>query len=112
MADLVAGLSWDGRMRHVRNAEYFAWRFRNPLHEYRFLFWDDDGLRGYLVMQRYLSEYVDNWLVNIVDWEASDDRIRRHLLEAVRRFGRFQRIQTWTVGMRESGTGAPARSRL
>ena len=52
MAGLIAGLSWDGRMRHVRNADYLTWRFRNPLHEYRFLFWDDDALRGYLVLQR------------------------------------------------------------
>src|SRR5262249_10682368 len=49
MARLVARLGYDGRIRHVRDAEYFAWRFRNPLHEYRFLYAGGSDLDGYLV---------------------------------------------------------------
>ena len=101
MAELVAGLPWDGRLRHLRTSDYFAWRFRNPLHEYRFLFWENGGLRGYLVLQRYLSDRLDQGCVNIVDWEASDEEIQTGLLEAALRWGRFPRIQTWTVGTRE-----------
>lgn len=101
MADLVARLPWDGRIRHVRDADYFEWRFRNPLHDYRFLFWDDGGLRGYLVLQRYLSDRLDQGCVNIADWEASDEAVQTALLETALHYGRFSRIQTWTVSLRE-----------
>ncbi len=101
MAALVARLPWDGRIRHVRDANYFAWRFRNPLHDYRFLFWDDGGLRGYLVLQRYLSDRADQGCVNIADWEASDEEVQAGLLETALRCGRFSRTQTWTVSLRD-----------
>ena len=101
MADLVAHLPWDGRIRHVRDAAYFAWRFRNPLHDYRFLFWDDDGLHGYLVLQRYLSDRADQGCINIADWEASDEHVRAALLDAALRCGRFHRVQAWTASVPE-----------
>jgi GNAT superfamily N-acetyltransferase len=101
MAELVARLPWDGRIRHVRDADYFAWRFRNPLHDYRFLFWDDGGLRGYLVLQRYLSDRADQVCVNITDWEASDHDVQAGLLDTALRCGRFSRIQTWAVSLGE-----------
>ena len=102
MAELVARLPWDGRIRHLRDAEYLAWRFGNPLHEYRFLFWDDGGLQGYLVLQRYLSERADRGCVNITDWEAADERIRSGLLETALTWGRFARLHVWTVGVSDS----------
>jgi GNAT superfamily N-acetyltransferase len=101
MADLVARLPWDGRIRHLRDVEYLAWRFRNPLQEYRFLFWDDGALRGYLVLQRYATDRADQDCVSIVDWEAADERIRADLLRAALRWGRFARVHAWTVGVSE-----------
>jgi hypothetical protein len=101
MAALVARLPWDGRIRHVRDADYLAWRFGNPLHDYRFLFWDDGGLQGYLVLQRYVSDRADRGCVNIVDWEASSEAIRTGLLTAALRAGRFTRLHTWTVSASE-----------
>jgi len=98
MADLVRHLPWDGRIRHVRDERYFSWRFRNPLHEYRFLFAGVRDLHGYLVLQRQLSKWADPGLVNIVDCEAVDDRVRADLFDAALRFGRFDRVQTWSVG--------------
>lgn len=92
MAALVARIPWDGRIRHVRNAAYFAWRFRNPLHEYRFLYWHDGGLQGYLVLQRSVSDLADAAIVSVLDWEASDDRVRAGLLDAALRCGRFERV--------------------
>jgi hypothetical protein len=71
MAELVARRPWDGRIRHLRDAEYFAWRFRDPLHDYRFLYWDDGGLRGYPVLQRYVSDRADHGCVNIADVAAA-----------------------------------------
>ena len=38
MARLVEDLGADGRIRHVRDARFFDWRFRNPFHEYRFIY--------------------------------------------------------------------------
>ncbi len=97
MAALVARLPWDGRIRHVRDAAYLSWRFRNPMHEYRFLFWDDGELQGYLVLQRYRSDRADQHCVNIVDWEAAGDRVRAGLLRAALAWGRFARVQLWTA---------------
>lgn len=95
MAALVDRLPWDGRIRHVRDFAYFEWRFRNPMREYRFLFWDDGGLQGYLVLQRSLSDASDQDLVNIADWEAADEHIAAELLRASLDRGRFARVQAW-----------------
>jgi len=104
MADLVARLPWDGRIRHVRDAAYFGWRFRNPLRQYRFLFWVETGggLRGYLVLHHRLGESSGLQRVNLVDWEGTDDQVRAGLLDAVLRWGRIPRLETWTAGVPES----------
>jgi len=36
MTDLVRRVGHDHRIRHVRDEIYFDWRFKNPLHDYRF----------------------------------------------------------------------------
>jgi hypothetical protein len=69
---LVASRPWDGRIRHTRDSAYFGWRFRHPFHEYRFLFWDDGELRGYLVLGRSLSQLDDTMRVRLVDWCVAD----------------------------------------
>lgn len=107
MAALVGRLPWDGRIRHVRDADYFSWRFGNPLNDYRFLFWNDGELRGYLVLQRYVSDRYDPGCVNIADWEASDEAVQTALLETALRCGRFARIHAWTVSL-----GEPVRTLL
>jgi len=102
MAALVARLPWDGRIRHVRSREYFEWRFRNPMHDYRFLYFvDDGGLRGYLVLQRSLSDRVDRARVNIADEEANEPAVRAALLRAALDLGRFDRVQAWTSSLPE-----------
>jgi GNAT superfamily N-acetyltransferase len=102
MAELVARLPWDGRIRHVRDARYFAWRFRNPLHEYRFLFAEDDCMQGYLVLQRTVSDRGDLERVNIVDWEAADEQVRADLLTTALRWGRFARVHAWRASAGDS----------
>lgn len=104
MADLVARLPWDGRIRHVRDAAYFGWRFRNPLRQYRFLFWMETGgaLRGYMVLHRRLGVGRGLQRVNLVDWEGADDQVRAGLLDAAMRWGRISRLETWTAGLQES----------
>jgi GNAT superfamily N-acetyltransferase len=102
MAGLIRRLPWNGRIRHLRDARYLEWRFRNPLHAYRFLFWEEDGLQGYLVLQRYLSELADPQVVNISDWEAANDEVRSALLAAAVEWGEFACLRTWTAGASES----------
>jgi GNAT superfamily N-acetyltransferase len=97
MADLVAQQAYDGRIRHVRNARYLAWRFQNPLHEYRFLLAGEDRLDGYLVLQVY--RLFPHRGVNIVDWEARNHTVRRALLDAAIAWGGFGQLSTWTMSL-------------
>jgi GNAT superfamily N-acetyltransferase len=99
MAALIERLPWDGRIRHVRDPAYLAWRFRNPLREYRFVFWNDGGVQGYLVLQRSLSDGADPELVNVVDWEAAEEHVADALLRAALDHGRFPCVQAWSAGI-------------
>jgi hypothetical protein len=102
MADLIARLPWDGRIRHVRDARYLGWRFRNPSREYRFLFAEGDRLQGYLVLQRVRSDLDDLERVSIVDWEATSDQVRADLLAAALNLGRFGHVYAWMAGAGDS----------
>jgi GNAT superfamily N-acetyltransferase len=82
MANLVERIANTGRVAHVRNREYFQWRFQNPLSRYRFFFWQEQHLEGYLILQEYTSEYDRRDVVNVVDWEASHLSIKARLLDA------------------------------
>jgi GNAT superfamily N-acetyltransferase len=88
MAELVQRLGHDGRLRHFRDAQYFAWRFQCPLHSYRFLFWGDGRLDGYLVLQE---------AGNIVDWEATTPSARAALLDAAIALG--GELAIWAVAI-------------
>ena len=97
MADLVQRLEKDGRIRHVRDAVYYAWRFQNPLHEYRFFYAGVDALDGYLVVRRHLGLDGPDPRVRIVDLEAVDDCSRKALLETVTRPGLFADLEAWAA---------------
>jgi hypothetical protein len=99
MTELVMRIANDGRLRHVRDQAYFAWRFANPRSAYRFLFWTDDRLEGYLVLQARL--YSDRAKINIVDWEATSTRVRADLLEAVIHGGKFEELNIWSTTLSE-----------
>ena len=92
MAALVARRPADGRIRHVRDARYLAWRFGNPLSRYRFLYWHGRGLEGYLVLR---ASSVRNGPVSLVDWEGGSARVRAALLEAALEWGRFPNMRAW-----------------
>ena len=95
MAELIERIGGDGRMRHVRDQQYFAWRFQNPRAVYRFLFWEDARLEGYLVLRRWV--YTDRVAVNIVDWEATNAQVRADLLQAAIRWGNFAHLTIWSA---------------
>ena len=88
MANLVQRLGHDGRFRHVRDAQYFSWRFGCPMHRYRFFFAGKGHLEGYLVL---------NEVGNIVDWEATNASVRIELLNATIALG--GELAIWTVGL-------------
>jgi len=102
MAALVARLPNDERFRHVRDTHYFTWRFQNPLSCYRFLFWQEAQMEGYLVLQSNVHAQDDTAWVNIVDWEASDKSIAKALLQAALAWGDFKELEIWSATRPES----------
>ncbi|MGH7807190.1 MAG: hypothetical protein ACRENT_03785 [Thermodesulfobacteriota bacterium] len=95
MAELVEQIGNDGRIRHARDQQYFAWRFKNPLSQYRFLYWEDSSLDGYLVLQ--MSVYRDRSRVRIADWEATNTQVRADLLQAAIYFVAFEALTIWSA---------------
>jgi GNAT superfamily N-acetyltransferase len=87
MAELVKSIGSDGRLRHVRDYQYFAYRFQNPLAMYRFFFWGATKLEGYLILQKSIYPYHRG--VSIVDWEATNARVRADLLQAAIHCGQW-----------------------
>lgn len=101
MAELVRRLPYDGRIRHLRDETYLEWRYANPLRSYRFLYAGETRLDGYLVLQRSLG--FDRGRVSIVDWEASDESLRRKLLSAAIA-GDFPELYAWGSACSPAGT--------
>ncbi len=97
MSELVSSLGHDGRIRHVRDREFFAWRFGNPLRIYRFLYLGDSPLDGYLVLECAHSTTPEPRRVKIVDLEAAHPGLRTELLEAAIRSGRFAELFAWAA---------------
>ncbi len=100
MAALVEGVGADGRMRHVRDEGFYAWRFRNSLSKYRFLFWEKDDLEGYLVLQAPASPKGNDW-VTIVDWEAKSPQVWAELFRVAMRLVRSSVLTIWSATIHE-----------
>jgi len=100
MAELVATLPCDGRIRRVRDVRYFAWRYANPLHEYRCVYAERNGrLCGFLVVERALSDLANLRRCHIADWDADTAEVSADLLRFVLEVGRPVELVAW----RESG---------
>jgi GNAT superfamily N-acetyltransferase len=110
MGQLVARLPRDGRIRHVRDETYFAWRFGNPFRNYRFLYVGRELLRGYLVLQQTPSVNGDR--ACIVDWEAESDLLRAELLSVAIEYGGFPELYIWQLGASPSSTQLLERHRF
>ncbi len=93
----------DPRLRHVRDPEYFTWRFDNPLASYRFVYWEKEvgkvggEIDGWLTLQEPRGQ-TD---VNIVDWQGISSEIRAKLLEVALGWGEFRNISTWRATLPE-----------
>jgi hypothetical protein len=95
MAELVKRIVNDGRIRQSRDPDYFEWRFNNPLSSYRFLFWEESRLEGYLILQTRLND--DTSTVKLADWEAANLQVRTDLLQAALLLGNFDNLKIWTA---------------
>lgn len=96
MADLVRRIGSDGRIRHVRDREYFAWRSQYPSRTYRYLYWGSSRLEGYLVLQATgLSSNGRRPRVTISDWEATSTRVFQALMKTAIRLGEFGEMVAW-----------------
>lgn len=105
MAALIASLPWDGRLRQHRDGAYFAWRYLNPLHEYRFIYAEREGqLAGYLVVERGVSGHASARRAHIVDWEAESSELRHALLQYVLAKGGPAELVTWRETARSDAT--------
>ena len=95
MMQLVRRLPRDQRIRHVRDASYLAWRFRNPFREYRFLYIGRESIDGYLILGRRRNN--NDAFVSIVDLEFADDSTRKSLLEVATRVGLIPQLDAWSA---------------
>jgi len=95
MAELVARLGTTGRIRHVRDEAYFAWRYRNPRGRYRYLFCEAEGLSGYLVLGWRRQQAG----AEIIDWEFEDPVLGAALLDAAINWGDLPALATWAVSL-------------
>jgi hypothetical protein len=102
MSELVVRLPRDGRIRHVRDEAFFAWRFRNPLRNYRFVYFGRERLRGYIVLQQ--SPGFNGDRASIVDLEGESDQIRTELLSAAIEHGKFPELYLWQLGASPAAT--------
>lgn len=100
MADLIERIGYDGRIRHLRDSKYFAWRYRNPFSIYRFLFWQRRRLEGYLVLRSSVNRQSN--VINIVDGEATDVQIIRELLHLAIKWGNFYRLNILSRTLKDS----------
>jgi hypothetical protein len=92
MAELAERVRNDGRIRHLRDKQFFSWRFQNPLSEFRFLFFGDVPLDGYIVLQAPLRSHGNKVIVSVVDWEFTNIQVWADLLEAAICLGNFDKV--------------------
>ena len=99
MVRLKGRLQKDPRIRHVQGEEYYAWRFQNPRSNYRFLFWDDGDLQGYVVLQA--TAFRSKQPIGVIDWCASSDEAHAELLQAVHHLTCGETLFTWSATLTE-----------
>jgi hypothetical protein len=99
MAELVERIGSRGKIRHVRDRAYLEWRLQNPLSQYRYLFWEERGLHGYLILQAYTSGFHGGGAVNIVDWEGDSEAVKAGLLQAAIALAGGRRLNIWSASL-------------
>lgn len=99
MAELVARLPHDGRLRQRRDAAFLAWRLASPLNAYRVVELRRAGrLAAYATLSRSLSARGNRQRINLVDWAAEDDDALRDVLGAALTVTQHADLVTWQDG--------------
>jgi hypothetical protein len=99
LAGVAARLHDDGRIRHVRDAGFFRWRFGHPDREYRILLSECDGeFDGYMVIARGAQSFP----FQISAWEGISQGVREGLLAFALSEGGFVALGTWTASLPEA----------
>lgn len=96
MALLVNSILPKNKITLVRDETFFCWRYNNPLSKYLFLYWHDEGLKGYLVLQSHLYSLESGGSHNILELEAADSSIRIGLLNSLISVMNSGSISIWT----------------
>jgi len=96
MASLVKKLIPKNKIMLSRNEKFFSWRYKNPLSDYLFLYWSDNGLKGYLVAQTGLYKYDYMINFNVIELEAVNYKIKEELLKALLSILGFRSITIWS----------------
>lgn len=96
MARLVQRVEPPDAICHVRNQEYFSWRYGCPLSRYRFLYSGSQTLDGFMVLQTKLSNPRGT---NIVDWEVGNASAFEKLIRAAIRAAGIYDPRIWSASM-------------
>lgn len=99
MCELAVRVKGVQGLRHKVEPHYYAWRFQNPLAGYRFLFWNDARLEGFLVLQTSVNQ-TRKWIA-LVDWEAANEQIWSDLVKAAIDLGQFNELRIWSNNLPE-----------
>jgi hypothetical protein len=105
MAALIARLPRIDGLRHLRDASYLDWRYRNPIVTYRFLYsgrgrHPNGPIDGYLVLAAQNGQ--PNMPVFVLDWEGESGLIKRRLLRSAIACGAFKTLALWGFGYDEA----------
>lgn len=95
MEELVQRAGRHGPMQHIRDQQYYAWRFQNPLNDYRFLFWQGNRLEGFIVLRA--ARYKRPGTMQIVDWEATNSGVFEDLLYTAIHHRSSHKTAIWTA---------------
>jgi len=102
MEALVKRSRTDDRYRFTRDRDYFAWRFKNPRSRYRFLYWDDEVLQGYLVLEWSTDlQGKQGRHVRILDWQAANSGVLVDMVQATINRGNFPVLTIWSVTLED-----------
>jgi hypothetical protein len=93
MADLIERIG-DDCIQHVRDCQFYSWRYQNPRSQYRFLYLGVDKLDGYLVLRARLNQEGGD--IMIVDWEAINLDKSEQLLKTAIEWGNFYKLTIWS----------------
>jgi hypothetical protein len=95
MARLAARLSSGAPLGLDRSRRFYAWRYGNPLSQYRILFLGTRRLRGFMALQFSIRSACA--AINVVEWEGESARDKALLIEAAMTWGDFESLRIWSA---------------